>query len=406
MSYNPEKFKKLVNRCIGTGSKTDFADRTGLSREHVSRMLSAKGSGIQPSRNTLKKISAAYPEAVSYEDLLAACGYEDAEAGERKELPMTEKAILNAQDLKEGLSAMTKGVRSYSSIQDLIETVEMLFSSESYRDIRFNKPEEYEGDERAGAEMFSIVRIMFEDRLERCYTWLVLYYSITKGGNIVVMDYAMDGKSLLEAGLKTGSKTFFAGKDPEELAKAEYVYITESNSKTAEKLLKMLFGDPESEIPYMSARLGFGFYIDSIPGEIRKFFADHKRTMKKDPELSEFYSLAEANDHAEDAFLDYADELTAESGYEAAVACIMRKETGYPFHLYRDENTDKPRSCIMIADVVDRDGEYTGGDLEELKKAVLRYAKALGVAEFGAVYVSVKESLQKKAYVYKVSEEI
>lgn len=384
MEFNPVKFRELIENCIGSGSITAFASRCGISREHASRMLS---NAARPSRNTLKKIASAYPGKVTYEELLTACGYASSPADARKELPLEKRVSLNAKDLSEGLKALTKGVRSHRSIYEFMEEYEMIYGCESSSKILVTKPREYEGDKHPGAEVFSIVETRFEDRLQAASTWFVIYYAETKGGNVIVMDAAMDGESLLEAGIMNMKS--FENANKKEIEEAEYLYRIKPKGEIAEKLLKALFGGES----YVTAVTGFGFYLDRTPENLREFLADHQKVFSPG-ELKEFYDLAMQNKNCEDAFLEFEDDETGESGYEAMIAKVMRDETKLPFHLYRDD-ADKPRNCIMIEGVTDCFGSYVGEyDIEKLKKFTEQYARELGVDKYGAVHVTVSGTIE------------
>ena len=73
MDYNPKTFAEILNRAVGTQKKKDFAAQVGISHYYLSKLLH-QNILRPPSMELLWKI-AQVSDAVTYKELLSACGY-------------------------------------------------------------------------------------------------------------------------------------------------------------------------------------------------------------------------------------------------------------------------------------------------------------------------------------------
>lgn len=82
--FNQQAFIEILKKAIGTRQHKTFAAEIGVSPTHLSRMLNSTYTG-QPSLATLEKIAEHAENAVTYQELLAAAGYQAAPAKEQLE---------------------------------------------------------------------------------------------------------------------------------------------------------------------------------------------------------------------------------------------------------------------------------------------------------------------------------
>ena len=82
--FNQQAFIEILKKAIGTRQHKTFAAEIGVSPTHLSRMLNPSYKG-QPSLATLEKIAEHAENAVTYQELLAAAGYQAAPAKEQLE---------------------------------------------------------------------------------------------------------------------------------------------------------------------------------------------------------------------------------------------------------------------------------------------------------------------------------
>ena len=348
-------FHDILMKCIGSQSQIEFAEKIGVSPVTLNRLIK---SGNRPSRPTLKKIADVAKEVTSYEELLSACGYVNSPADFRKELPFGERAWMNAEDFDKGLHDFSRGVCIFDSIGDFLKHLEMLYGTEEITRYTVSKKQEYFGDN--GAEYYSVVEAHFDNSVDECLLWFILYYAETKGGKFVFVDYAMDGETLAEVGVKTGQKKYCIKVRPVRLS-------------SEERLLRAIFGEGEY---YKSPAVGFGFYLEDA--EVKDFIISHKDAFCKTIEEKELFEKIKAeNSDPKEILKNYQSEETYAEGFQSAVANIMRRETGIPFSYWDDDSYEENRPCIMVPD------DYTEFGLKELKEGTEKYAKELGLERYG-----------------------
>lgn len=82
--FNQQAFIEILKKAIGTRQHKIFAAEIEVSPTHLSRMLNPSYKG-KPSLATLEKIAEHAENAVTYQELLAAAGYQAAPAKEQLE---------------------------------------------------------------------------------------------------------------------------------------------------------------------------------------------------------------------------------------------------------------------------------------------------------------------------------
>lgn len=381
--YDAAKFRELLEKAIGTNTKQAFAEKAGMAPQQLSRYF-REDYNVRPTMNTLQKIAKASGDDSLLVLLQKACGYEESVSFVRTDKPFEERAKLNAMDLKEGFKEFTKTPCVFNSIKEFISTCETLYGVETLTEIMVSNGQEYTGNAHLPAEYTCFARVKFETLMRECYTWIAFYYAETRGGLVVIFDVAFDADSLYETGAMT-KKTYEENKD------SSFFYVTKyKNGKSFEEnMLSALFGDIGDE--YVSAVVGFGFYIDDLDMEtFRTFLFHHKKSFAKKPHDKVLYAKAMREDPV-DVFASYSDANSIDTGYGNVIAHIMREETDFDF-VYFDGELDQfenNRPCIMVPDAIDAFGvvgeDYT---IENLKEVTVDYARELGIPEYGEVHVN------------------
>ncbi|WP_171804985.1 helix-turn-helix domain-containing protein [Mahella australiensis] len=75
--FDKEKFAELLNTAKGNRSIRKYADDSGISPAHISRLL-RKITKVSPEPDTIRKLAEAAYNNVTYEDFMIAAGYIDA----------------------------------------------------------------------------------------------------------------------------------------------------------------------------------------------------------------------------------------------------------------------------------------------------------------------------------------
>lgn len=372
MEYNQEQFQKTMRRLIGSRTMADFAALCEISRTNLSRLMSDRS--YQPSKNTLRKI-ADHTDA-DYEELLAICGYAESPAGARRQRPFTERIRLNAMDMESGFAGITGSVHLHESVQDFLEEYLLLYSHESCK-YAVGKQGEYEG-EKPGIENYACVAMTFREQQRICCTYAVIYYAETRGGKIIVVDTAMDGKSLMEVGFMNEKGIKEMGLDQKKVADMEYVYYVRESFES--RLYRKIF---EETTWYPTTYKGFGFYVEGTPSGFNDFLRNHIHTLPKCTAIFDEY-LSLGDREPEMYFKHYRYGTSVAGGITAVIASIMEEETGVPFEGFNKDEGEFP-PCVMIPET---EPEYESSDFNWLKDTVGRYAKELGLRKYGSCLAS------------------
>lgn len=389
--YNDKKFRDLLVAAIGASSKQDFAKRAGMVPQQLSRYL-REDYKARPSQNTLKKIADAANDPELYETLLKVCGYEETPSMIRKSKPFEDRARLNAIDLKNGLSELTKCTGIYSSIDEIVDAYGLIYSSEDITEFRVFARREFVSAKWPAAEQSACVDIKFESAIRECVTRFVLYYAETRGGNIVAVGSATDPKAIYEAG-GMNDDLYQEFKDKDFVYRAAY----KKGINTKEALFNAIFGDMGEEYPYTD--IGFGFYLPSVPAGFREFLAAHKESFCTGQEEAAAYNEIISGSDPAKVLADYSGSEGLGKGFQAAVAKIMKEETDLPFVYFDPDEDSFPDNvpCVMLPDSVDGLGgiaeEY---NLEDLKEICNGYAAELGIETYGEVHLQTKRQTNNK----------
>ena len=379
MEYNKPLFQKTVLNLIGKESKTDFAARCGISRSHLSRLLSDDYT-LAPSKGILRKI--ADNTSADLDDLYIMCGYAASPAEARKKHSLEERARLNAMDMEEGFRKLTQGVRLYNDIRDFLNECQMIYGHEDCKYLVASK-KEYTGSIYKDAEYYSNICIQFQDEYGTVLTYATVYFAETVGRKCVILNVALDGRSLLETMFSDEKSLENIGSSYEEMAESRYVYYIKQTYQ--QKLLKAIFGGTDDEAERLPSVLtGFGFEMNGLTKSTAAFILAHSKSVKDDPLIAKYCAEAEKAwpdiwpdmFPTEEFFSEYKDPETYETGVQAVIASIIRAETGMNFHVYTGEDEEE-NVYVALLDALDK---YS---VEEMKNATEGYVRELGLHRFG-----------------------
>ena len=371
--FDVSGFRAYMKNLIGDATQQDFALERGISPVHLSRMMRAERPN-RPSTTTLKKISGNSQQV--YEELLSLCGYSDSAYRTIEEI-QKEDAGRRIDELRGSLSDMTKNVRVYGSVDEFFDEYIMLYDT-MHAAFKKGKKTEYDDGDHFGAEYSMVFTAKYTVRDNTCTIYAVLYFSETRGGKVVVLDFALDGRSLVRAGAVRNSAT------AAQAEKLPYLYVMRSNRTAEERLLEKLFGKSSDEIIVSEIGFGISFVDGSFSADAIRGFVSRHSGSYGDEESEYLKRIADGEDPAE-VLSGYNDTEDIGSGFGSLVAKAMREETGINFVFYHNVREEKD---ALSAVIVNRD-EYQNYDLEELKKFSRGYAEELGLAEYGECVVYV-----------------
>ena len=258
-AYN-EKSIALIRKAIGNRTQKEFAQTSGLSQYNITRILTNKYNTSVPRRSTLRMIANASEGRVTYEELLEACGYtvegvqtsaDQEEILKKSERDEVEKASLaTAADVCEGLSTLAGSAARYDSLEDFIDTVTMLYSTNDLRLIVISE-ENCEGKKHKGAEKVAHCMIHFwrGNIVYQSSIYCSIYFCKTENGGYIISDVIYDLQSLVDAKHPMIYKYIFRLSEKDDINYGNFpiAFEMEYCKDVLEKLLAAIFREDEDD---------------------------------------------------------------------------------------------------------------------------------------------------------------
>ena len=372
MAYDCERFVKKIKELKGDESVSAFARKCGISQGNLYRLLN-RGADKPPRKDTLRQIANA--TGANLEELFIICDYATTASGARKERSVDERIRLNAKDMKDGFESLVNSSNIYDSIEDFLDIWKTVYSVESCT-FCCGEINEYEGSLHKTAENYVNIWVRFGDVTCTCYTYATLYFCETKGGKVVMLGAALDGKSLLEGHFMSDANIAKLGYTRESIEQANYFcHVVETKEG---KLLRAIFDNNSDEYQY--PLVGTGFDVSFVPEKLGDFLKNHEL-----PEGCEPYTEGDPEEHTG----DYRSTEYDEDGFEGVIAAVMRKETGLPFRVYSSYYSEiDGRNAVSI--MVLKEEDETRNYYDSVLDAARRYAEELGIEEYGeqVIYIT------------------
>lgn len=364
MGYDIERFRAVLKRLIGDEKQVSFARTHGVSPEHLSRLLRAD-TVSRPSKDLLKKLSGG--SQLDLSELLEACGYEN-DALQESLYTSEERARINAEEIRENMTAMTKYCRVYKNLAEYLNEYIMLHDKRGAA-FKIGAKTEYDGEGHFDAEYVAPIAADFVWGERTCRIWAALYFSETRGGKVIVLDAAIDGASLAETSAVSAEKM-------EEVKTMPFLYRIQDvkGMEVQGRFLKTAFKGDKEKIPYTYIGFGIDFFPDEFSEIIKTgFIAIHAESLGDASMLEKGLR----NDGVEKVISELNKALGTGKGFGNIIAEVMSRETGLPFRYY--ESAEKERKSAVIIS----QEEKNKWDINELGEVVRKYAGMLGLKEFG-----------------------
>lgn len=366
--FNQKKFRELLKKGIGLRTQKEFAIQAGMSPATINRMLN-EDVITRPKIKTLETL-ANHMHNVTYSELMDACGYET---------PSIEDVIRRLESDISDFFAFSDGISLFPSLEDMFERLHSFVQRDGVRIVRINGKENTEdGIPKAvkgkGAEEWITVSIDWRYNNFECCTDFHVYYILTKGDKVIIVDNDIDKPYEVPAGEK---KTFI---QHTEIFSTKY-------SPEALRLLENIFGGvlPGGDVEILPATYaGYGFEVHGTPEGFVDFLNTHSGTFCDSKENIQLYRRVVDGEDPEEVFKEYGSSAFA-VGPCAVIADIMSKETGDEYLYYTEDDSlpeDMRNACIMNR------AEYDF--IEQLSNDTKYYlyecARELKLPTFGVVY--------------------
>lgn len=382
---NYVKFRELLRAGIGTRTQKDFAAEVGLSKEYLNKMLNATEIS-RPSRGTLTSL-AAHMTHITLSELLTSCGYEV--------VPVEERVKNLESLLEEGLRNVTEAGKPWKDFGDLFDLIDSLFMEETCR-FHIIKQEELV-EQKENGEQYAAVEALWGDSEYRFTTGFLLYYCETTKGRIIPAGFTMDPEDLNQhpAFLNKFMWRHFWQHGGTGCTIVEQ--CGRGQKSIEERLLDAIFGSGES---YVSVEQGVGFYFRQTPARVSDFLIAHQKTFCKNKETAQmFRRIVLDRDEPDEVLAAYHDPTADMDGAGAAIAAILREETGANFWYLEKEPSlpDSPDDSCIMAEV------STKEEWNRLLTPVYQAAKLLQIPEFGLCYHQCRR-MKEANKTYKTDE--
>lgn len=445
---NFQKFRNLLEIAMCDMSQCDFAAKSGISPEHLNRMLN-KETINKPSKKILIKIASVAENGISYKDLQDAVDSEDPdfeeinyktlknEQAKREFAPSLEEIAQTHFEILASLSSDTSVIAS--NLNEYVESILDNYKSKCLarkiepQSISYFICETY--DYFGGKftdDNIKWTSVMFEIMLgDRTAETEMLIYSTTNDNiepNVIIRGTSMAVKDLTELfGYRGYMLSEHERNETEDkvientMTKPFYTNIQSlrkplSNEEKFKNLFELFEGEPIYKPTCMH---GLGFYLNKLDDDFYHFILNHKKTLLKqyykNPDLFQ-KSLTKTNeiensnmadkqktDELIKIFGDYSD--NEEYNAVKIIEYVITEETGFPFcgevYEFNEEYNDilDKNNAILIEDcelLHNRISEKT------VLNSMVRYCKELKVDQMGEIRYVTLETFFKKPKVYKI----
>lgn len=271
------EFRELLKEAMNGKTQKEFAELSGLSTEHLNRMLK-QDVIAQPSEQTLRKILKAAPLLNAYR-LYEVCGYQARceVLGDLNRLTLSEAMHSVAERLQNGFQEMIGEHHIYDSMADVLKayTCRHGWNLQNIRLQMFTPKSQTDKDHKGAYATFGTVSWLKSEVQTRKYytvdTYFMLYFYKLDTNQYLISDVAIDGKTLSIYGRIPDDYLEMVYEDGEDIKTFPFVALaTEHYRKPVgnspeERLLEALFGEKENEREMYDVDFGIGTMLENTP---------------------------------------------------------------------------------------------------------------------------------------------
>lgn len=402
-----QEFRKILREALGADKQKDYAEKIGISPEHLNRLLNNHLINC-PSKATLDQIIKASPW-INASDIYKSCGYTSEEFRESirdkiGRMKPEEQLAAGNMELELTFKALIRACDIYSDMKEMARDYRARFETMRF-EIRGKKGEEFPNTikEKKGTYVRQFVAkwkiIIDKERRWDMETYFALFFVKLDNGSLIITDIAMDGETLGELGL---IPPFYFGifESPTELPYLTYsAEVKRKTDLNEENLLKALFASEEDQIPLHTLTFGNGTIWTGIPDRFSEYILENTSYFSENPHEIEI--IDEINDAG--GYTEAVEKVVANYKYRQtkgpaaiAIAILNRKANG--FQVRYDESVDdrlKPAIYVAESEFL----SYMRVDLErmnQINEFLITELKAMGFHTYGKVIVYKSMYLTKQ----------
>ncbi|MDY6242286.1 MAG: helix-turn-helix transcriptional regulator [Lachnospiraceae bacterium] len=366
--FNQKKFRELLKKGIGLRTQKEFAVQAGMSPATINRMLN-EDVIARPKIKTLETL-ASHMHNVSYSELMDACGYET---------PGIEEVVRSLESDISDFFAFSDGISFFPSMEEMLERLRSFIQRDGVQIVRANGKENTGDDipedvKEKGAEEKTTVSIEWRYNNCECNTEFHVYYILTKGDKVIIVDNDID-------------KLFEAPAGTKETYIQHTAIVSTKYSPAALRLLENIFGGvlPGVDVEILPATYaGYGFEVKGTPEGFVDFLNLHSDTFCDCEENTQLYRRVVEGEDPEEVFREYGNSAFA-VGPCGVIADIMKKETEEEYMYYTEDDRlpqDMRNACIMNRAEYD----FIEPLSNDTKYYLYECARTLKLPTFGVVY--------------------
>jgi transcriptional regulator with XRE-family HTH domain len=387
--YNVEAFRSLIKAAIGDRTQSDFARDAGLTPQYLNRLLNSDDIG-RPTKTTLAKLAGHSYTGIPLAKFLQACGYDDADEELKKELrsmPIKDRIKSGADKFLHMLNSLSANNAMYESLYAFANTVISECPDESIS-VSIGSPVELPKGEIPNAELASIATFSWGDdyHVSMDVTGfdveldVLICYSETKGGSVIICDVKTDQKTLYNYDSKVVGKLIDgnmfndAGTACIITRKLHQLRVDPETAgmSAEERLLHNIFGSTTASSRIVQEE-GYGFYIDHTPLYVLYKFIENRKSV-----LNMEVTVPTITEDERNSMDEYGIPVFDDIG--CIVSDIISKESGIRMSYSYDPNVvSSSRPVIMFP--AKSPWNYTDYEKElsesGLKQVLDRYAREL-----------------------------
>lgn len=387
-SSNLNNFKALLRESIGDDTVTGFSKKSGISRQHLSKLLN---SDVLPSKETLKKIVVGSSNKISIEDLYSACDYNYLEEKKMElcsiNVPEEERAYSLAEDTKEKVLSVINGIRGWDNLDFFVYYIRSRFLSAGGDLEIIKQRKKYYNPAEVGAEYYALMSVTYDLEDIRVVVYFIITYCITNKSKTVILNAYFDARSFKELSeLPKHINEQFSNLTKKAL-NSKLIYSFENNINFIDEYKRSVKIDPK-HIEYVELIHGLGFYVKNIStSDLGLFFKHHKSTFLNNGYGDIYNSLSRDDSFDLNLISHFEDKDNAGKGLFFALSYIMSKESGFDFVYYSGVNLKGNIPCIMI------DVNASGENRQMIESVLKKYAKELNLEKYETCFYQVYDRI-------------
>lgn len=443
--YNFSIFRELLHKAIGNRTQAQFAHESGLSAEHLNRMLNSSNIH-RPTDRTLRKMASVAENGVTLQRFQDALNKQD--PAYRPDAPNYNKKLEEAkEDFKLSFrEAAQQTMESLALIMceypvfthDINDHINKLVTAASehrdgnlelFYEMDISRP--YFGKQHTYAANYICVHLSMFERNETATSGMLVYYTEVPSPSetpfYVIQNVSLKVHDISELFGYPPAALMEYNDDLVEADKAPFymhispvehfceIYEDTSGATAEERLLHNIFGVTSRHSETLT---GLGFWLDDTPPDgFLEMVKSHRALLlapyEDDQEeyegiLAKLNELCDNGDNQ--ALADYLDEInyvsdTQDCGWGAAIACIMREETGFPYGFYAkpDDPDEFPglsdSGCILLPEAAEKEINR-----QTALTTTAFYLDKLGLPTFGDLLFTHVVRITRKPHIYMLSD--